>query len=333
MRNIESASEEAYVRKFAFRKFEGLRKGRLYRVWSVATYNMKHQWSRSRWLKILFGFIIFMFVMMNMFILMFASILAEMQTTSPNEFLADNLWGLVRGFVDIAGGGEVEIGDDEMPASMSIGGISIFLLVCVVIMGSGLVADDIRYKATEIYYSKLDKVEYITAKYLAFFLFGNIIFTLPCVIEWVLLVTGIKGVDFLEALPVLAGVVIFCNSVILVYGSISVAISSLTNKRLYAGLMMFFGIIMVSGWLVPTLVPRREFSPFIYADILTVLLIFSYMLTGDSSISFRIGFDSVPVDMDLATLEGWLIPLVIILYILAGLAVFAYQVMWRHSRQ
>jgi hypothetical protein len=329
-----ATSEEAYVRKFAFRKFEGLRKGRLYRVWSVASFNMVHQWSRSRAMKILIGFIAFAFVLINMFTLLLAEVMLEFTGMTPNQYMEDSMWNLVRSFVSFVDGGSTRIGQSSMGPSVQVGGLSIFFLICVVLMGSGLVSDDIRFKATEIYYSKLDKVEYIAAKYIAFILFGNLILTLPCIIEWGLLVSGIYGVDLFAVLPVLVEVIVFTEVIILAFGSIAIAISSLTNRRLYAGLVMFVGTFLVSMWIVPTLMGGQggQNTYFIFLDIPSVLNAFSYMLAGETSapIAFEGG---TTVLLDLTALEGLLIIPAIIGYIALGLGIFAYQVMWRHSKQ
>jgi ABC-type transport system involved in multi-copper enzyme maturation permease subunit len=289
---------------------------------------MSHQWQRSRALKILIGFIVFTFVVQNMAILMMKDAFMNSplgESITANQYLEDQLRNILRGIVSF----QTNISAPGSGVSMSFGGQSIMILICVILMGSGLISDDTRYRATEVYYSKVSKTEYIMGKYGAFLLFGNLFFTLPYVIEWGLLVIGIGGVDVIAALPLLVEVIIFTEVVTLVYGSIVLAFSSLTEKRLYAGLTMFILIFMTS-MLVPALTYQAsEFTPLFYLDIFTTLLVFSYMLEGTTTVIFSLDFNTIA--LDLTGFEGMLVFPVLALFICAGLLIVLYQVVWKHS--
>ena len=73
--NEPNTNSKAFVRKFSFRPFEGVRRGRIYRLWAVSWHWWTHQWERSRAVKVLVGFLVFTFVIMNMFLLLTKDIL------------------------------------------------------------------------------------------------------------------------------------------------------------------------------------------------------------------------------------------------------------------
>lgn len=323
-------TEETFVQTFTFRPYTGTRKGRLWRLFSVSWFNMTYQWARSRWLKILIGFIVFTFIMQNMFVIFLVDMLSADQT--PNQILETQLWNFVRGIVqwNTVITSEGDTGDANV--SMSIGGTSIMILICVVLMGSGLISDDMRYKATEVYYSRLSKTEYIIGKYGAFFLFGNLFFTLPYVLEFFLLVMGIGNIDLIAAIPLLLQVIIFTEAVTLVYGSIIIAFSSITSKRLYAGMTMFMMVFVLGILIQAFTMDMTEFTPLIYFDIFTLLLVFSFMLAGDTSIQFlNMNFEYVSID--LSGQAGFLVIPFILLYIVLGLLILVFQILWRQPNQ
>ena len=169
-----TTSSDAYVRKFAFRPFDGTRRGRIYRVWAIAWQWWIHEWKRSKAVKFLIGFLIFTFVLMNMFLLFTRDLMLSMDPDlTTNDLLEDNLLTMVRGIVSFGISFFVETGDGASSAEFNFGGTSIFILILLVMVGSGLIADDISNQTTEIYYSKLERHEYVLGKFLAFFIFGR----------------------------------------------------------------------------------------------------------------------------------------------------------------
>ena len=318
--------EETYVREFAFRPYTGTREGRLYRIWSIATFNFKHKWKNSWGIKVIIGFIIFSFVIQNMFLLGMKEIL--LVGTTPTEMVKEYSWYFSRSLFQFANTIEAE------ESSMSIGGMSLFVLIAIIIMGQGLISDDRQFKATEVYYSKINKIEYIIGKFGAFYIFGTLCFTLPAILEWVLLVVGIGNVDIIEVLPTLIGLIIFTQTCTLVFGSLILAFSSLTDRRIYAGLSMFIMVFLLSI-LVPSFTWQAlEFTPFMYLDIFTVLIVFSYMLAGFKEIAYITSNDFITeqnIIFDLTGLAGQLTYVFIIGFILLGLSIVAIQVFWRNA--
>ena len=335
--NESTKSSEAYVRKFAFRPFDGTRRGRIYRIWAIAWHWWIHEWNRSRAVKVLIGFLIFTFVIMNMFILFTKDFVLNPPigppTVTPEELLEDSLLTMVRGIVSFGISFFVEASDGAS-AEFNFGGTSIFILILLVMVGSGLIADDISNQTTEIYYSKLERHEYVLGKFLAFFIFGNIVLTLPYVFEFFLLFVGIGNIDLFSVLPIFVHVFVFTEIITITYSAIILAFSSLTNRRLYAGLTTFM-LMFTSNMIISSLAFSGASAGFeIFLDVLTLLLLTSYILLGTTEIdyySFR-GVQTINL-ADGVGIENWMILGVVGLYILLGFLVVLYQVYWRHSNK
>ena len=329
-----TTSSDAYVRKFAFRPFDGTRRSRIYRLWAIAWQWWIHEWKRSRAVKILISFLIFTFVIMNMFLLfMRDAMLAMNPGLTTNDLLEDNLLKMVRGIVTFGISFVVESDGYGPAAEFNFGGTSIFLLILFVMVGSGLIADDISNHTTEIYYSKLERHEYVLGKFLAFFIFGNIVLTFPYVFEFFLLVIGLGNIDLLSALPVLVHVIVFTEIITITYSAIILAFSSLTNRRLYAGLTTFM-LMFTSNMIISSLAFSGDSAGYeIFLDVLSLLLLTSYILLGVTQVdyfSFR-GPQTINL-VDGVGIESWMVLGVLGLYILLGFMIVIYQVYWRHSK-
>jgi len=331
----DTNENEAYVRKFQFRPFSGLRKGRLFRLWTTSWHWWIQEWRRSRAVKFLFGFLVFTFIITNLFMFAFKDImLAADPSLTPNGLLETTIKNLLRSIVSFQS--SFETSDTDMGGSgmgMQIGGLSIFVLIIVVLIGSGLISDDLSNDTIEIYYSKLEKHEYLSAKIGAFLLAGNTLITLPFVIEFILLVVGIGDVDIVEALPVLIFVIALCELIIITYGIILLAFSSLSKRRLYTGLttfMMFFLISMI----VPNLaVQNGEVGFAILFDILSLLIIISHLWEGTTIFEYSSFNDTILLNLqDGLGVEAWMIYASLGLILLFGLAIIIIQVYWRHNK-
>ncbi|UCG02154.1 MAG: hypothetical protein JSW11_21505 [Candidatus Heimdallarchaeota archaeon] len=326
-----TTSSDAYVRKFAFRPFDGIRRGRIYRLWAIAWQWWIHEWKRSRAVKVLISFLIFTFVIMNMFLFSMREFMFSDQITN-NDLLEDNLLTMIRGIVSFGISFFVETGDGAS-SSFNLGGTSIFILILFVMVGSGLIADDISNQTTEIYYSKLERHEYVLGKFLAFFIFGNIVLTFPYVVEFFLLVVGLGNIDLISALPVLVHVIVFTEIITITYSAIILAFSSITNRRLYAGLTTFM-LMFTSNMIISSLAFSGDSAGYeIFLDVLTLLLLTSYILLGTTEVdynSFR-GVQTLHLT-DGVGIESWMILGVLGLYILLGFLIVVFQVYWRHSK-
>ncbi|MFW9857088.1 MAG: ABC transporter permease subunit [Candidatus Thorarchaeota archaeon] len=338
-------SSDVYVRRFSFRPYEGTRRGRLYRIWSISWYWWKHQWDRSRAVKILFGFLMFTLILTNMFILATKDLvlstnpLTGMAFLTPMELMENTLLSLVRGIVTFQTTFSSDNGNGNgngpfASASFTVGGTSIFILILLVLIGAGLIADDISNQTNEIYYSKLEKYEYVIGKFGAFVIFGNIALVLPYIIEFFLLYMGIGGIDFVEALPLLLHVIIFTEIITITYAAMILAFSSLTKRRLYSGLAAFMLLFIIS-MIIPPLAfgESGEEGLQLLLDILTVLLLTSYILKGATTVEYASFEGSYTLNLaDGIGIDSWMVLGALGLYILVGLLIVIIQVYRRHSR-
>jgi hypothetical protein len=258
-----------------------------------------------------------------MFLLMRIDELLE--TNTANEILEDHLWGTVRDFARF----QVMITSINETDPTFDTGFAIIMLIGVVMMGAGLISDDLKHKVSEIYDLKIDRIEYLLGKYGALIIFGNLFYTLPCIIEWILLVMGIGGaVDILTALPVLFGVIIFTEILTMVLSSIILIFSSLTQRRLYAGLFAFL-FFLSSTIVIQSLSGQAEsFEPIMYLDFFTVISVFSYMLAGERKVLYYAS-ESEGIVFNLTGLAGTLVIPMIAVYIIGGLLISSYRVLFR----
>ena len=320
--------DQAYAKKFEFRSWNEARRGRAWRIWSVAWFNLTLQWKRSRFLKLIMVFIIFILLLSNLWLLNNINILLE--TFTPNEVLENHLWGTFRKFVRF----QVLITSPSELDPVFDTGYSIFMLIGFIMMGSGLISDDLQHQAFELYDTKINRIDFLLGKYGALLLFGNVLFTFPCICEWFLVVIGVPQVDIIQAIPILLGIIIFTEVLTLILTSIILAFSSLTQKRLFAGVFTF-GFLLLTSKVISALVGLSDtFTPIMYLDLFTVLSVFSYLITGEKSVIY---YDTsvTGVDfsllIDLTSLAGSLVLPFILFFLFLGFLICTYRLVWYHS--
>lgn len=119
------------------------------------------------------------------------------------------------------------------------------LVILLAASGSGVIADDLRYKTIQLYFSKpLGKLDYALGKFLGLFLLGSIITTLPA-----LLLTIMRGAFFARTghlLPV-AGLMIGATVVVTIATAlltlIMMGLSSLSQNSRYV-VLLWLGFIL-----------------------------------------------------------------------------------------
>jgi hypothetical protein len=319
--------DQVYAKQFEFRTTEEKRRGRIWRVWTVSWFNLTHQWNRSRFLKLVMVFIIFILLLSNVMLL--NNIDALLETFTPNELLSNHLWDTFRKFVRF----QVLIASPTEVDPVFDTGYSVFMLIGFIMMGSGLISDDLRYKTLELYDTKISRLDYLLGKYGALLLFGNILFTFPCICEWFLIVIGVPGVDIIQALPTLLGVVIFTEALTLILTSTILIFSSYTNKRLYAGVFSFGFLLMLSRVISSLVGVPESFSPLMYLDLFTVLSVFSYLITGESSVIYynttNTGID-FELLLDLTGTAGSLVLPFLLVFLVLSFLICIYRLAWLH---
>jgi hypothetical protein len=251
-------------------------------------------------------------------------------TGSPNEILEDHLWGTIRKFVRF----QVLIAAPDEINPIFDTGYSIFMLIGLIMIGAGLISDDKKYKVLDIYDSKIDRRSYLIGKFSSLILFGNLLFTLPCIIEWGLIIVGVEGIDLLTALPVLIDVIIFTEILVLVLTSFILTFSSFTNSRLYSGVLAFAFFLSISKVTSGFIGVVDTFTPLMYFDFFTVLSVLTFILQGEASVVYYdtslTGID-YNLSLDLSGQAGTLILPFLCFFICLSLLVCYYQVVWRHQ--
>lgn len=120
-----------------------------------------------------------------------------------------------------------------------------FVMLFVVIVGSGLIARDRAAGAMPLYLSRpLTRVDYALGKFgvLAWFIGGFTI--LPCLLLWLFVVISSSEEGTLRAtLPDLPRIFLHGGVIVLTYGSTMLAISSLFRRPMFAGLVWFAVIV------------------------------------------------------------------------------------------
>ncbi|MHA1968584.1 MAG: hypothetical protein ACW964_12355, partial [Candidatus Hodarchaeales archaeon] len=305
----------------------GTRRGKIWRIWSIAWFNLSHQWNRSRMVKIWLSFIAFILILSNLMLFIGPSYL--LPTGSPNEILEDHLWGTIRKFVRF----QVLIATPDEIDPVFDTGYSIFMLIGLIMIGAGLISDDKKYKVLDIYDSKIDRKSYLTGKYGTLILFGNLLFTLPCILEWVLLIVGVEGIDLLAAIPVLIGVILFTEILILVLVSFVLTFSSLTNNRLYSGVLAFAFFLSISKVISGFIGVTDTFTPLMYLDFFTVLSVLSFLIQGEKSVVYYDSTGGIDFNLllDLTGQAGVLLLPFLGFFICLSLLICYYQVVWKHQ--
>jgi hypothetical protein len=157
--------------------------------------------------------------------------------------------------------------------------------------------------------------------------------TLPYVLEFFLLFIGLGEIDFISVLPLLTHVIIFTELINITYASIILAFSSLTGRRLYAGLTTFM-LLFIANMIVPSLAFAQggEVGLQLLADVLTLLLVSSYIIDGESIIQLDLLGRTHSLNLaDGVGIESWMILGSIGLVIILGISIVIIQVFRRHS--
>lgn len=318
-------NEEAYVREFGFRRFKGYRRGRIYRLGVIVWFNMIHQWRRSRVFKALIGLIIFMLIISNLFLLVRKDSL--LQTKSAFEIFEDHLWTTIRNFIRF----QVMIASPDDTNLIFDTGYSMVMIIGFSMMGSGLISDDKKYQVMEIYKSKIAREDYLIAKLGALIVFGNLFLTLPCILEWLLLIIGIGGINFFESIPILVKIIIITEIITLVLSSFMLAFSSLTTRRLYAGLLGFMFFLALSIVVQSFTGQITTFKPIMYLDLFTVLSVLSFVIAGENEVIYYSSSVEEGIILDLTGIAGLLVIPTILFFIGLGLLICCIQIIYRDS--
>ena len=136
-------------------------------------------------------------------------------------------------------------------------------------------------------------------------------------------------------MPILFFVILLCEIFILTFAAVILTFSSLTNRRLYAILLSILFLIILN-MIVPSIASENgEINLFILLDILSLLVMVSYILVGTEEISIydTETFQLVTLNLnDGKGVESWMILGSLGFYIILGLLIVIFQVYRRHTR-
>ena len=131
---------------------------------------------------------------------------------------------------------------------------SLWVFFITIFTGAGLVANDLRANALQIYLSKpLDRLEYIAGKFAVLAFFILLVTWLPATMLVLMQIVFAGNLTFISAnLFVVPAIVVYTGVETLVTGLIMLALSSLSKSARFVGIM-YAGIIFFSQALMAVL--------------------------------------------------------------------------------
>ncbi|MFX1270568.1 MAG: hypothetical protein ACFFAX_02720, partial [Promethearchaeota archaeon] len=144
----ETSTEDTYIQKFGFRRFTGVRQNRLYRIISVAWFNLIEAIRRSGFTKMLLVFMFFSILIQDVLIIVISWFLPFIgDPMTINDLFRDAYADSVLGMVSLVN--RITVLDfGFMPFNISSVGISFIWLLLMAIVGGGLIADDRLHQTT-----------------------------------------------------------------------------------------------------------------------------------------------------------------------------------------
>lgn len=139
---------------------------------------------------------------------------------------------------------------DKPPEAWLVLGFMQFQIYSLVVLfaavGGGVIADDLRYKTIQLYFSKpLGKLDYALGKFLGLFLLGAVITTLPA-----LLLTVMRGAffsqvgHFLPVMGMMVGATVLITLATALLSIIMMGLSSLSENSRYV-VLLWLGFILI----------------------------------------------------------------------------------------
>ena len=241
----QQLGDDTYVRKFGFRRFTGIRQTRIYRIITVAWFNLLETIRRSGFTKFLLVIMIINILLQDVISIMIASFIPlwyiDLTIDEVFRFLyIDSVLGSIS-LVNRISSPEMEF---LSIISISSAGTSVMWLLLISIVGGGLIADDKLYRTTEVYFSRISRYEYIFGKLLTLIIFSSLIVTFPAILQYFLLAGGLR-VSMLAHLDLLLWGLGFTLLSALILSLLILALSSFTKRRSVATMTMFIAALVM----------------------------------------------------------------------------------------
>ena len=225
-----------YLKKFSYRKYEGDFDPRWKRVLQIIRFEVVSTWQRSTFAKVL--------IILTAFTSLIGVIFSvSMTSNASDEIIHDSLHLFIANYLALFGS-TVVAGPQTgaLDIQMNIG---IMIILLFAISGSGLFADDKQGKTIEIYLTRVYKKEYVVGKIGAVMVFFNLFILLPLEIMAFFFINGI-GKSHWDYLYFYGGIFAFSILTSLILGLFVLMLSSLVEKRSYAGMVFFMTFVLAS---------------------------------------------------------------------------------------
>ncbi len=267
-----------YIERFGYRRYEGKLVPRWKRIVNLVRFELTSTWYKSTFGKVLLIIILIMGFMGVTFAATSLSIIAEEYETPEEK--EQILEGILNGHV----GSSLSISHSIAANKTFTGAGSFFLgfllIALFAIVGSGLIADDNQGQVLGLYLSKIQRNEYIMAKFLSIVLYINFFLTIPLLILGALYVQGLEF-EHIDYFNYYAGIILYGLLSSLFIGAAVLFFSSVAEKRNYASLAFFLTYLISSmfGSIVWSISPSNEYLLLISPS--NLLSALAYICLGD----------------------------------------------------
>lgn len=244
----QQLGDDTYVRRFGFRKFTGIRQTRIYRIITVAWFNLLETIRRSGFTKFLLVIMLINILLQDVIsIMIFSFVPLSMFDMTLNEAFRILYIDSTLGSISLIN----RVSSPEMGflsfVSITSAGTSVMWLLLISIVGGGLIADDRLYRTTEVYFSRISRYEYILGKLFSLLIFSSLIVTFPAILQYFLLAGGLR-VSSLAHLDLLFWGIGFTLLSALILSLLILALSSFTKRRSIATMTLFIAALVMSGF-------------------------------------------------------------------------------------
>ncbi len=318
--NESQSSDDAYVRKFGFREFSGIRQNRVYRVFSVGWFNLIETIRRSGFTKVLLIFMFLNLLIQDAVTVLITLLLPpEFMPITLNQYFQGVYVESVLGMVSLLN----RIGDPLLEffsfVSIISGGTSFMWLLLVAILGGGLIADDRLHKTTEAYFSRISRIEYLVGKLLSLIIFSTVVVTVPAIIQYILLAWSLE-VDIIANIWLLFWAIGFTLIAVLVVSTLTLAISSLTTRRTVATMSLLIIGIVTSALPSAFGFLYNPDSPLLLIDFIGAIALLGAVLLGYDTI--KLNYQNLSLYNGVGLEAGMIVAVVALVFVISLLILF-----------
>jgi ABC-type transport system involved in multi-copper enzyme maturation permease subunit len=252
----------------SYRRYKGVLKGRLYKIWHIAwnTFRVQFSGKKAIILGILCNLPVLVFTMMILFSVIFGGGLAEL---------------LLEAF------GSVEFALYIIISLTFNSGIIFLPTVFSAAFNSGTIANDKKNNSLVLYMAKpLDRIDYIAGKSISVLIVNSFITVLPFYVFMLVFsfIQGFEGAAFFQSLWVYFAVLLISFVIALFFGSIVLMFSSITENSILSGIMSVL-IIFLPATILSSIALVIEGDWIDYLSIPNLISAMCYTLLGSPSAS------------------------------------------------